>query len=180
MAGESYVVIGGEGFLGHALVSALTAAHPSSSVASLDLVQRHHATPSAPLKHSFSAVDLTSVESLVSALENVKATTVFHTASPWIGSSVEVAEKVNVQGTKGVVEACQKTGVKTLVYTSSAGAVFCGQDLIGVDERLPFPDPKRMLEHYNVTKAAAEKIVLEANGKGGVATVAIRPAGIFG
>lgn len=179
MATESYVVIGGEGFLGHALVTALTAAHPSSLVTSLDLVQRHFPSPSSPLKHTFETTDLTSVDSLVSALDRVKASTVFHTASPWIGSSKEVCEKVNVEGTRGVVEACQKTGVKILVYTSSAGVVFNGGDLNGVDERLPFPNPETM-QHYNATKAAAEKVALEANGKGGLATVAIRPAGIFG
>lgn len=33
---------------------------------------------------------------------------------------------------------------------------------------------------YNETKAKAEEAVLAANGKNGLLTVAIRPAGIFG
>lgn len=36
------------------------------------------------------------------------------------------------------------------------------------------------MDAYNDTKAQAEKVVLEANGKGGLLTVALRPAGIFG
>lgn len=88
-------------------------------------------------------------------------------------------------------------GVKKLIFTSSAGTVYNGNDLINVDERMPFPTVG--LDPYNVTKvsflcycalrrsplikrdqAKAETIVLSANGKGGLLTVALRPAGIFG
>jgi sterol-4alpha-carboxylate 3-dehydrogenase (decarboxylating) len=56
--------------------------------------------------------------------------------------------------------------------------VFNGQDLIDVDERL-LP-PEKPLDAYSGTKAVAEKLVLEANDKGGLKTVALRPSGIFG
>jgi nucleoside-diphosphate-sugar epimerase len=36
------------------------------------------------------------------------------------------------------------------------------------------------LDSYTRTKAMAEALVLEANGKGGMLTAAIRPHGIFG
>jgi sterol-4alpha-carboxylate 3-dehydrogenase (decarboxylating) len=65
-----------------------------------------------------------------------------------------------------------------LVYTSSAGVVFHGEDLIDADERLPFP--KVPMDAYNETKAEAEEMVLAANGKQGLLTVALRPSGIFG
>lgn len=68
--------------------------------------------------------------------------------------------------------------VQKLVFTSSAGVVFNGQDLINVDERLPFPEPS--LDAYNESKAKAEELILQANGKEGLLTVALRPAGIFG
>ena len=47
-----------------------------------------------------------------------------------------------------------------------------------MDERVPFPDVP--MDAYNDSKAKAEVAVLEANGKGGLLTVALRPAGIFG
>ena len=47
-----------------------------------------------------------------------------------------------------------------------------------IDERIPFPDVP--MDAYNDSKAKAEVAVLEANGKGGLLTVALRPAGIFG
>ena len=65
-----------------------------------------------------------------------------------------------------------------LVYPSSAGVVFDGHDIIDGDERLPYPE--KPMDAYNDSKARAEQIVLEANGKGGLLTVALRPAGIFG
>lgn len=69
-------------------------------------------------------------------------------------------------------------GVRKLVYTSSAGVVFNGQDLINVDERVPYP--AKAMDAYNESKAKAEAMVLEANGVKGLLTVALRPAGIFG
>jgi len=42
------------------------------------------------------------------------------------------------------------------------------------------PSPKDALDAYNESKAKAEEIVLAANGKDGLLTVALRPAGIFG
>lgn len=86
--------------------------------------------------------------------------------------------KVNVEGTKAIIAAAVETGVRKLVFTSSAGVVFNGEDIIDADERVPFP--KVPMDAYNDTKAKAEVAVLEANGKGGLLTVALRPAGIFG
>ena len=83
-----------------------------------------------------------------------------------------------MDGTKAVIAAAVATGVQKLVFTSSAGVVFNGSDVIGVDERLP--PPEKPLDAYNESKAKAEEAVLAANGKGGLLTVALRPAGIFG
>ena len=86
--------------------------------------------------------------------------------------------KVNVEGTQAVVDAAIACGVKKLVFTSSAGVVFNGGDIIDVDERLPYPNVP--MDAYNDSKAKAESVVIESNGKGGLLTVALRPAGIFG
>lgn len=103
-----------------------------------------------------------------------------HTASPHPTASREptLYYKVNVKGTESIINACVECGVKKLVFTSSAGVLFHGEDVINVDERQPLPEV--FFDAYNDTKAQAEKLVLEANGKGGLLTVALRPAGIFG
>jgi sterol-4alpha-carboxylate 3-dehydrogenase (decarboxylating) len=92
----------------------------------------------------------------------------------------EIYKKVNVIGTQTVIDACLSHNVPKLVYTSSAGVVYNGtQNLVDVDERMAIPTVP--LDAYNETKAQAEKLVLEANGKGGfLKTCALRPAGIFG
>ncbi len=46
----------------------------------------------------------------------------------------------------------------------------------GGDEGLPYC--QQHMDAYNKTKELAERIVLEANGKNGLLTVALRPSGI--
>ena len=86
--------------------------------------------------------------------------------------------KVNVDGTKAIIAAAQSQHVRKLVYTSSAGVVFNGNDLINVDERSPMP--AQAMDAYNESKVKAEELVLGANGQQGLLTVSLRPAGIFG
>ena len=90
----------------------------------------------------------------------------------------DIFYKVNVLGTKTIIATAAAHGVPKLVYTSSAGNVYNMTDLIGVDERMPIPETQ--LDAYNKSKAQAEALVLDANGKEGLHTVALRPAGIFG
>ena len=107
------------------------------------------------------------------------ATCIIHTASPLHGlDDPALYWKVNVDGTQAVINAAVANGVTKLVYTSSAGVVFNGNNLIDVDERIP--QPEKAMDPYNESKAKAEETVLAANGKGGLYTVALRPAGIFG
>ncbi|MBW0472240.1 hypothetical protein O181_011955 [Austropuccinia psidii MF-1] len=172
---QNIVVIGGEGFLGHNLVVALIKSYPNATIHSLDLVQRHFDSNQL---HRFIKADLTSLDSLVAAFELSRPELVFHTAASWTGSPLETCQSVNVQGTLNTIVACKKANTSRLIYTSSAGVLYNGRDLINVDERLPVP--KIGCDHYNITKAQAEKIILEANGKDSLLTCAIRPAGIFG
>lgn len=107
---------------------------------------------------------------------------VFHCAtmapSAENAASKALAYDVNVRGTENVIEACQLEKVPRLVYTSSASVVFDGRDLNNVDESAPYA--VKPLDYYTQTKIEAEKIVLAANGQQGLATVALRPSGIFG
>lgn len=106
-------------------------------------------------------------------------TCIIHTASPPHGlNDPALYWRVNVDGTKAIIAAAVETGVRKLVFTSSAGVVFNGSDIVDIDERLPPPD--KPMDAYNESKAKAEEAVLAANGQGGLLTVALRPAGIFG
>ncbi|KAH8104596.1 C-3 sterol dehydrogenase [Cristinia sonorae] len=167
---DSYLVIGGSGFLGRHIVEALLARGDVVSV--FDIVQRYHDVP-------FYGGDISEEEQVASAIEKSGTTCIIHTASPAAGiQDPALYWKVNVDGTKAVIAAAQKKGVRKLVYTSSAGVVFNGADIIDVDERTPFPE--KAMDAYNESKAKAEEAVLEANDEDGLLTVALRPAGIFG
>ncbi|GAA5982070.1 hypothetical protein JCM11641_004315 [Rhodosporidiobolus odoratus] len=173
---DSFAVIGGEGFLGSALITALTQKHGPSRVASFGLTQRTH-TPG----YRFFRTDITSFTSILSSLTSSAATTVFHTASPHANATAKVWEQVNVEGTKEVVRACREAGVKKLVFTSSMTVVYeQGVGLKNVDERVPRVGEDGTEATYAGTKAKAEKIVLDSNGKDGLLTCALRLGGIIG
>ena len=124
------------------------------------------------------AVNCSRYPLLLTLVRQSGATCIIHTASPPHGLDPAIYWKVNVEGTKAVIAAAVAQSVPKLVFTSSAGVIFNGHDIIDVDERLPYPE--KHFDAYNESKAKAEELVLEANGKNGLKTVALRPAGIFG
>lgn len=193
VANDSYLVIGGCGFLGRHIVEKLLA-RGEQSVAVFDLVQRHH-----DKNVQFFTGDICDSNDLSNALQKVfmpsypdlgqcglklcqtRATCIIHTASPMHGAKPEVFFKVNVEGTKTIIAAAVANNVSKLVFTSTAGVTFSGhEDMIDIDERLPYVTKETAHDTYNYTKALAEKLVLQANTREGLHTVAIRPAGIFG
>nr|AAQ88129.1 C-3 sterol dehydrogenase [Cryptococcus neoformans var. grubii H99] len=179
---ESYLVVGGCGFLGRHIVEQLLG-RGETQVSVFDIVQRHFDS-----NVNFYTGDLSNPQDVENALVKSRATVVIHTASPTHGMGRELYEKVNVTGTRTLLDAIlsPSSTVSKLVYTSSGGVIYSGkEDICDADERLDYPAVA--LDAYNETKVAAEKMVLEANGqeKGGeggakLLTCAIRPAGIFG
>ncbi|KAI6140476.1 hypothetical protein BKA82DRAFT_4363676 [Pisolithus tinctorius] len=55
--------------------------------------------------------------------------------------------------------------------------MFGGTDIMNVDERVPYLE--KPFNAYNDSKAQGEKIMLEVNGKDGLWTIALCPAGMF-
>ncbi|KAI0702306.1 C-3 sterol dehydrogenase [Cytidiella melzeri] len=167
---DVYMVFGGSGFVGRHIVEHLLARGDIVSV--FDTVQRYHDTP-------FYAGDITEPDQIADALVKSGTTCIFHTVSPHHGlQDPALYWKVNVDGTIALLTVAKAHGVRKLVYTSSASVMFKGEDLINVDERTPIPSVS--IDAYNESKVKAEQLVLEANGKEGLLTVALRPAAIFG
>lgn len=103
---------------------------------------------------------------------------VFHVAAkPGVWGSYDDFYRPNVVGTRNVLDACRRHGVRRLVYTSSPSVVFDGSDMEGVDESVPYP--RRFEAHYPATKAEAEAAVRAANGPD-LGTVSLRPHLIWG
>lgn len=133
--------------------------------------------------------DITSVESMLDVFRKVKPDVVIHTASLMLENDKPLLRKVNVEGTKILLEvAGGERGdwggkCKAFVYTSSSSVVHDTQsDLINVTEEWPYIRGKLQKEYYSETKADAEEIVLKYNRASPtkILTCAIRPAGIYG
>ena len=87
-------------------------------------------------------------------------------------------ESVNVIGTRNVVEACLRCGVRRLVHFSSIHAVTGASVDIPVDESNPLVESRRY-PPYDRSKAAAEKEVYKGIEKG-LDAIIISPTAIIG
>ena len=104
---------------------------------------------------------------------------VFHAgALTGIWGKKEDFYRINVEGTRHVIEGCLAQGVQKLVFTSSPSVIYDQSDMENVDESAPYPT--HYLSEYPRTKALAEQRVLAANGQQGLLTVALRPHLIWG
>jgi len=165
------LVTGGGGFLGGAIVRRLVARGDEVRSYSRSVYDWH-----APLGVASYRGDLTDIQALSYAMAGCDA--VIHVAAKagfW-GPYAEYRH-ANVDGTLALLDACRKSGVNRLVYTSTPSVVHGGAGLEGVDESQPYP--ARHESAYAATKAEAEKAVLAANGPD-LATVAIRPHLVWG
>jgi nucleoside-diphosphate-sugar epimerase len=165
------LVTGGGGFLGSAIVRQLL--ERGEMVRSLS--RRRHA--------ELDALGVEQVQGDVAdaaAVERAAAgcDIVFHVAAKaGIAGRHRDYYRSNVIGTRNVVDACRRLGIRRLVYTSSPSVVFDGHDMEGVDESVPYPAHHD--SPYPATKAEAERLVRAANGPE-LATVALRPHLIWG
>jgi nucleoside-diphosphate-sugar epimerase len=122
-------------------------------------------------------LELNDSAALLGALRGVDV--VFHTAAKagvW-GSRAEYW-RTNVDGTASVIAQCRRAQVPKLVFSSSPSVCFDGQDHLRASNDLPHAT--HFLAEYPRSKAAAERLVLTANDKQGLSTVALRPHLIIG
>lgn len=146
---EPILVTGASGFLGAALVRAFAAERPVYALS------RSPSVPgAAPV-----AVDLGKGDEVARLLEAIPFAACVHAAAlaapDLCEQDPESARRVNVEGTRNLLEVCRRGG-KRLVFLST-DYVF--------DGRKPGPyseeDPVCPLQVYGATKAEAEKLVLE-------------------
>jgi nucleoside-diphosphate-sugar epimerase len=166
-------VTGGSGFIGGALIRRLVAeggavAALARSAGAAEAVRARGADPVDG--------DLDDAAALERGMTGAEV--VFHAAAhlgDW-GDPAEF-ERVNVQGTRNVVAAARRAGVRRVVHVGTEAALLHGQPLVAADERTPLAFGSPVL--YSATKARAEEVVLEA-GHGGLETVVVRPRFVWG
>ncbi|MCL4559453.1 MAG: SDR family oxidoreductase [Chloroflexi bacterium] len=90
----------------------------------------------------------------------------------------DLVRRVNIEGTKNVLQAARQAGVKRLVYTSSIHAFQRLPDGATVDETIPF-DPQSPTNEYDRSKAEASLAVLQSIHEG-LDAVIVCPTGVIG
>ncbi|MGD2245816.1 MAG: NAD-dependent epimerase/dehydratase family protein [Candidatus Aminicenantes bacterium] len=100
-----------------------------------------------------------------------------HMAAALGGSLINRNEflRVNVLGTKKILQAAFKTGVKRVIHFSSAGVLGAVKNNETADESYP----ARPISVYDLTKLEGEQIALQAAEEGAEVTI-IRPGWVYG
>ncbi|MDD7941119.1 NAD-dependent epimerase/dehydratase family protein [Actinomycetospora lutea] len=124
------------------------------------------------------AADLADADSLARAMDGCEG--VFHLAAA-VGVPGPEARELNVGGTRRVVEAVRRAGVRRLVHTSTSAAI-CVPDpdgpgcLVAEDAA----GGTALTDPYSTTKAEAEAVVLDAVATDGLDAVVATVVNVYG
>lgn len=168
------LVIGGNGFIGSHLVDALVTC--GWEVVVLDIQERRYGTM--PPAVQFIRGDLTQLFLLREALNGVDV--VFHLAWATIHeiSNQDPAADVaaNLVPSINLLEACYRSGVRRVVFTSSGGTVY------GPTETLPISEQhlENPITAYGINKLAVEKYLHLFKHLYGLDYVILRPSVPYG
>lgn len=172
------LVTGGAGFVGSALVRALLRRGEEVSVLAR---KTSDLTNLEGLAAKIHYGDVYYPESLRTAMRGIEV--VYHTASvyqffPWWKKKVPPIYKINVEGTRNVIAAAKREGVRRLVYTSSIITVGRKKDGGFSNEETPLGE-RQLSSHYARSKHEAESLVL-AEARKGFPAVVVNPGIVIG
>ncbi|MDD5547625.1 MAG: NAD-dependent epimerase/dehydratase family protein [Candidatus Pacebacteria bacterium] len=172
-----YIVTGGAGFIGSNLVDRLIEnGHEVTVIDNLSTGRKENINPRA----NFLQLDITDEKSIEPFFKGIDG--IFHLAAmARIQPSFENPDlyfRVNVLGTRNILEAAKKNGVKRVVYSASSSA-YGDSDVLPLREN--FKVPAQALNPYASTKRIGEMLMVDL-GKltGGPETVCLRYFNVFG
>jgi len=118
--------------------------------------------------------DVTDSESMRRAVQGVEC--IYHTAAV-VGDWPDRAEtwRVNVEGTRRLLETAEAAGVRRIVHISSL-AVYGNRHHHGTDETAPY----RYGDTYTDAKIDSERVVFEWAARGAMEAVCLRPGFVYG
>ena len=168
------LVTGGTGHIGNVLIRKL--ARRGERVRAL-LPHGESPAPLEGLPVEIVEGDVLDLSSMFKVLEGVRG--VFHLAGviSILPGANPLLRRVNVEGTRNVLQAALRAGVQKLVYTSSIHAIQRAETGV-IDERLPY-DPDNPYGDYDRSKAQATLEVRKA-AKSGLDAVIACPTGVIG
>jgi UDP-glucose 4-epimerase len=179
--GKKVVVIGGAGLIGSHTVDLLVSEDVKEVVIYDNFVRGTPENLADALKDPRVKIfeaggDITQTDILRTALQNVDG--VFHFAALWLLHCHEYprsAFDVNVRGTFNVMEACVASGVKRLVYSSSASVY--GDAL---EEPMTEEHPFNNKNFYGATKICGEAMMRAFHHRYGLNYVGLRYMNVYG
>jgi UDP-glucose-4-epimerase GalE len=153
-SGKRILVTGGAGYIGsHTVIQLQDAGY---DVVVVDNLSRGHREAVDPAR--LRVVDLLDTEALVRVMEEAPCAAVIHFAAYIaVGESMKIPEvyfRNNVAGSISLLEAMARTGIKNIVFSSTA-AVY------GMPERIPIAEtePYAPVNAYGETKVMVEKLL---------------------
>jgi dihydroflavonol-4-reductase len=173
---QQILVTGGAGFIGSNVVKLLRRRYPEARVRVLHLPKENLLNLNGVQGLELVAGDLLNPQDIKRAVAGCDV--VFHLAAIyalWL-PDMGLMDRVNVDGSRLVLEECLQQGVKRVVYTSSF-AVFAGQGLdTACNERSTFALAN---SHYSRTKYESHKLA-ERYARKGLDVVIVCPAAPVG
>ncbi|TFV29980.1 NAD-dependent epimerase/dehydratase family protein [Streptomyces sp. T1317-0309] len=171
------LVTGASGFLGSHIVDACLRAGDEVRVLVREGSDLSYLR-TVPARSMFAYGDLREPASLKAVADGIDA--VHHSAARVTerGTRAQFRDE-NVEGTRRLMTAARDAGAQRFVFISSPSCLMGVRDgdRLGIDESEPYP--KRFLNLYSETKAAAERLVLAAD-RPDFTTVALRPRAVWG
>ncbi|KAF6238583.1 hypothetical protein HO173_003088 [Letharia columbiana] len=178
MSAKTVLVVGGCGFVGYHIVNAFI---QDSAWSSIHVMSRNPSRNQVEGAHYHSG-SLTSFEQVRSLLADIQPSLIIHTASPIGSGSASDSDfyDINVKGTKNLLKAAIASDhVRSFIYTSSVEVMEGSSHIFLTEDGQMYTITSRA-EYYAKTKAIADQAVLDANGMGGLRTLCIRLAVVYG
>lgn len=175
------LVIGGAGFIGGFVVSALLKEPVKEVIIYDNFTRGKMENIEDSLKDERCSIfplggDVREIDVLDKAIEGVDY--VFHLAAMWLLHCKDfprTAFDVNIAGTFNVLEACVKHNVKKLIYSSSA-SVYGDAVKVPMTEEHPFNNKN----FYGATKIAGEAMCTAYNDRYGLKVIGLRYMNVYG
>jgi UDP-glucose 4-epimerase len=173
---QKVLVTGGAGFIGSAVIKALQA-YPVELLVIDDLSFGNRAFVNLPDSH-FKVLDILDREGVEAVFEDFRPDWVLHLAAvhfiPWCNQHPYEAADINIRGTIHVLDAAKKSGVKGVLFASTAAVYPVA------DHALTETHPTGPLDIYGLTKLTGERLCHEFYLDSGIATVVCRFFNAFG